>query len=151
MLARTGTMGCMEPEITYSDSLEGVDWAALKAALAADHFDNGRTPEEYEAASRRSHAVLFARDGERIVGNARVLSDGVCNAYLVDVWTASAYRRRGIASEMVRMLLATVPGQHVALFTEDMRPFYEGLGFEVEHEGMSTVVGTWLNRPPQGT
>ena len=141
----------MEPEISYADSLEGVDWAALKAALAADHFDNGRTPEEYEASSRRSHAVLFARDGDRFVGNARLLSDGVCNAYLVDVWTASAYRRRGIGSEMVRRLLATVPGQHVALFTEDMRPFYERLEFAVEHEGMSTVVGTWLNRPAAGT
>lgn len=137
----------MDRSISFSQSLDGVDWAALKAALAADRFDNGRTPGEYEASSRRSHAVVFARDGDRLVGNARLLSDGVCNAYLVDVWTASAYRRQGIASEMVRRLLATVPGQHVALFTEAMQPFYERLGFEVEREGMSTVVGRWLNRP----
>ncbi|HYO44709.1 MAG TPA: GNAT family N-acetyltransferase [Candidatus Limnocylindrales bacterium] len=140
----------MEPQITFSDALDDIDWAALKAALAADHFDNGRTPEEYEASSRRSHAVVFARDGDRFVGNARLLSDGVCNAYLVDVWTASAYRRRGIASGMVRRLLGTVPGQHVALFTEDRRGFYEQIGFEVEHEGMSLVNGTWLNRPAGG-
>lgn len=132
--------------ITYSLSTEDVDWAALKAALAEDRFDNGRTPEEYEVSARRSHANVFARDGERLVGNARILSDGVCNAYLVDVWTATPYRRRGVGSEMVRRLLATVPGQHVALLTDDMQPFYERLGFEVERDAMSRIVGTWLNR-----
>jgi len=122
----------------------GVDWAALKAALAADDFDNGRSPDQYAASHRASHAIIFARDGERLVGNARMLSDGVCNAYLVDVWTASSYRRQGIGSELVRRLLATVPGQHVALFTDDHRHFYASLGFAVQTDGMSLVRGTWL-------
>src|SRR5258707_3877288 len=46
------------------------------------------------------YTTLFrsiARDGDHLVGMARLLSDGVCNAYLVDVWTLSSYRRRGIA------------------------------------------------------
>jgi ribosomal protein S18 acetylase RimI-like enzyme len=131
----------------FSESLDDVDWAALKGALAADAFDNGRTPEEYAAAHRNSHAVVFVRDGERFVGNGRILSDGVGNAYLVDIWAASSYRRRGIGSEIVRRLLATVPGQHVGLFTDDMQLFYRRLGFEVERDGMSRVVGRWLNRP----
>ena len=50
---------------------------------------------------------------------ARLLSDGVCNAYLVDVWTHSAYRRRGIASTLIRMLADAVPGQHIGLQTDD--------------------------------
>ena len=37
---------------------------------------------------------------------ARLLSDGVCNAYLVDVWTMSVYRRQGIASRMICAALA---------------------------------------------
>lgn len=137
----------MKPSVTFSESVDGVDWPALKAALAADDFDNGRTPEEYEASHRGSHAVVFARAGDTFVGNARILSDGVCNAYLVDVWTATAYRRRGIGSELVRRLLARVPGQHVYLFTDDMQAFYRGLGFEVQPHGMGLVVGSWLNRP----
>lgn len=131
--------------IDYSSDAAGVDWRALKAALAADAFDNGRTPEQYAASHRAAHAIVIARDGERLVGNARLLSDGVCNAYLVDVWTASSHRRQGIASELVRRLLATVPGQHVALFTEDARAFYEQLGFTVQTDGMSLVQGTWLH------
>jgi ribosomal protein S18 acetylase RimI-like enzyme len=76
---------------------------------------------------------------------ARLLSDGVCNAYLVDVWTASAYRRQGIASEMIRRLLDEVPGQHVGLQTSDVQTLYESLGFEPQPAFWSVVVGRWLD------
>ena len=89
--------------------------------------------------------VAFARDGDRVVGMARLLSDGVCNAYLLDVWTASAYRRQGIASGMIRLLLERVPGQHVGLQTDDAQTFWESLGFRAQPEFWSLVVGSWLD------
>jgi GNAT superfamily N-acetyltransferase len=132
-------------EIVFSAGLD-VDWAALKAALVADNFDNGRTPEEYRRSHENSHAIIVASlDGE-LVANGRILSDGVCNAYLVDIWTASAHRRQGIGRQVVERLTATVPGQHVGLFTEDMPAFYASLGFSSQHGGMSRVVGNWLGR-----
>ena len=133
-------------EIVFSASIDGVDWAALKAALAADRFDNGRTPDEYQRSHENSHAVIFGRFDGEFVANGRILSDGVCNAYLVDIWTASPHRRRGVGREVVKRLVATVPGQHVALFTEDMQAFYETLGFRPQHGGMSQVIGSWLGR-----
>ena len=84
-------------------------------------------------------------DGGRVVGMARLLSDGVCNAYLVDVWTASSHRREGIATAMIRRLLDEVPGQHVGLQTDDdAQAFYASLGFGPQPEFWSTVVGGWL-------
>jgi predicted GNAT family acetyltransferase len=130
--------------IKFRDSSAGLDWAAMKADLAADDFDNGRTPQQLSRSFENSYAVSYAMDGDHCVGMARLLADGVCNAYLVDVWTLTAYRRRGIASEMVRRLLATVPGHHVALFTEHAPQVYRALGFDEEHIGMSMVVGEWL-------
>ena len=76
---------------------------------------------------------------------ARLLSDGVCNAYLLDVWTASTYRRRGIGSAMIVHLLDQVPGQHVGLQTDDAQQFYESLGFKSQPEFLSRVVGSWLD------
>jgi ribosomal protein S18 acetylase RimI-like enzyme len=76
---------------------------------------------------------------------ARLLSDGVCNAYLLDVWTASAYRRQGIASGMIRQLLERVPGQHVGLQTDEAQGVYESLGFRAQPEFWSVVVGSWLD------
>jgi ribosomal protein S18 acetylase RimI-like enzyme len=74
-----------------------------------------------------------------------LLSDGVSNAYLVDVWTHSVYRRQGIASRMIRLLLDQVPGQHVGLQTADGQALYASLGFERQPEFWSLVVGTWLD------
>lgn len=133
-------------EVVFSTNLDGVDWAALKAALAADRFDNGRTPEEYRRSHENSHAVIFGRVGEEFVANGRILSDAVCNAYLVDIWTASPHRRRGVGRQVVKRLVATVPGQHVGLFTEDMQAFYETLGFRPQQGGMGRIIGSWLNR-----
>lgn len=84
-------------EITFTQTITGVDWARLKTDLQADDFDNGRTPDELRRSFENSAVVAFAWDGDRIIGKARALSDGVCNAYVVDVWTHSDYRRRGVA------------------------------------------------------
>ncbi len=139
----------MEP-LTFTSTPGELDWSALKDDLKADDFDNLRTPAELEASFANSHASCFAWDEHHCIGTARVISDGVCNAYLIDVWTHSSYRRRRIASDMVDRLLLTIPGQHVALFTENAESLYRSLGFQREEVGMSKVVGKWLGRhePP---
>ena len=131
--------------VRIDGSLLGIDWTQAKADLAADDFDNGRTADALRRSFEQSRHVSIARDGDRVIGMARLLSDGVCNAYLVDVWTASAYRRRGIATEMIRRLLAEVPGQHVGLQTDHAQGLYESLGFAPQPEFWSTVVGSWLD------
>jgi hypothetical protein len=82
------------------------------------------------------------------------LADGVCNAYLLDVWTLRAYRRQGIGSAMVRQLMSRVPGQHVGLQTDEAESFYGGLDYVHQPVFMSAVVGEWLgneaNRDNQG-
>ena len=77
-------------------STAGIDWVRAKADLAADGFDNGRSPEALRRSFDQSQHAVFAWDDGHVVGMARLLSDGVCNA-IVDVWTLSSYRRRGVA------------------------------------------------------
>jgi predicted GNAT family acetyltransferase len=134
--------------ITYKQDLDGVDWAAMKAILQADDFDNGRTPEQLALSFHNSAGTCIVYDGEQIIGTARVLSDGVCNAYVVDVWTLSAYRRRGIARTMLELLLERLRGQHVYLFTDDAVDFYKQVGFTERGVGMERVVGSWLVNDP---
>jgi ribosomal protein S18 acetylase RimI-like enzyme len=131
--------------VGFDTSCEGIDWERAKADLVADDFDNGRSAAALRRSFEQSQHVAFARDDGRVVGMARLLSDGVCNSYLVDVWTHSSYRRRGIASELIRLLLEQVPGQHVGLQTSDAQAFYESLGFRPQPEFWSTVVGSWLD------
>jgi GNAT superfamily N-acetyltransferase len=130
--------------VRIDSALERVDWAQAKADLAADNFDNGRTSVALRRSFENSQHVALAWDDGRLVGMARLLSDGVCNAYLLDVWTASRYRRQGIASGMIRRILEAVPGQHVGLQTDDAHEFYSSLGFRPQPEFWSVVVGSWL-------
>jgi ribosomal protein S18 acetylase RimI-like enzyme len=131
--------------VRIDSSLDNIDWVRAKNDLGADGFDNGRSPEALRRSFRQSQHVAIARDRDRVVGMARLLSDGVCNAYLVDVWTASSHRRQGIAASMVRLLMGRVPGQHIGLQTDDAQPFYESLGFRPQPEFWSYVVGSWLD------
>lgn len=131
--------------ITFDDSPAGIDWVEVKADLARDDFDNGRSPEALKLSFARSQHVAFARDGNRVVGVARLLSDGVCNAYLLDVWTESSHRRQGIGSRTVRMLAEQVPGQHIGVQTDEAADFYRSLEFRPQPEFMSLVVGNWLD------
>ena len=131
--------------VDINGTLDGIDWVAAKADLTADQFDNGRTPDALRRSFENSQHTAIARDGTRVVGMARLLSDGVCNAYLVDVWTLSSYRRQGVASAMIRSLAERVPGQHIGLQTDDAQEFYATLGFGPQPEFWSIVVGTWLD------
>jgi ribosomal protein S18 acetylase RimI-like enzyme len=114
-----------------------------KNDLAADAFDNGRSAEALRRAFANAPHVAYAWDGDDVVGMARMLSDSVSNAYLLDVWTRFSHRRRGIGSSMVRHLMDQVPGQHVGLQTDAAVDCYEGLGFRPQPQFLSIVVGAW--------
>jgi predicted GNAT family acetyltransferase len=134
-------------EVRVVDTLDGVDWQAVRADLLADDFDNGRRPAALRRSFEGSQHVAMAWAGDRVVGTARLLSDGVCNAYVVDVWTLSSYRRQGVAARMMRLLVDAVPGQHVGLFTDDMQDFYAAVGFRPQGDFLSVVSGSWLDNP----
>jgi predicted GNAT family acetyltransferase len=131
--------------IRIDSSLDGIDWARAKADLAADDFDNGRSADALRRSFEQSQHVAIARKGDRVVGMARLLSDGVCNAYLVDVWTESSHRRQGIAAQMLQLLIAAVPGQHIGLQTNDAQELYKAVGFKPQPEFWSLVSGRWLD------
>ena len=139
----------MTLEVTYKTDLHDIDWDEMKSTLAEDRFDNGRTASELRESFENSRASVVALLDDRIVGTARALSDGVCSAYIVDVWTLSTYRRRGIARKMMGMLQETLYGQHVYLFTDDAVDFYKAVGFEEQAVGLGKIVGTWLRRDAQ--
>lgn len=130
--------------IFYKRDLVNVDWAAMKDAVSRDSFDNGRTSLQLQVSFQNSFSSCIAYDEAQIVGTARVLSDGVGNAYIVDVWTLSAYRLRGIARTMMELLLRELQGQHVCLFTDEAVEFYRKLGFKECEVGMEKIVGTYL-------
>ena len=89
-----------------------------------------------------SCAAIAAFDGDRAVGFARALSDGVSDAFIQDVIVDPAYRRRGIARELVTRLTAELVRRGIdwigLVGVPGTRKLYESCGFEVlpEHTPM---------------
>jgi ribosomal protein S18 acetylase RimI-like enzyme len=131
-------------DIVMDSRTDRVNWEQVKFDLLADHFDNGRSAVALQRSFEASQHVMFAWLDGRVVGMARMLSDGVCNAYLLDVWTRSSLRRRGIGRAMIDELTKAVPGQHVGLQTDDAAEFYISLGFRAQPQFMSRVQDQWL-------
>ena len=137
--------GRTDMTVDYRTTPAGVDWDGLVQVLAADAFHNGRTPRQLRLSFENSAHLVIAWDEGRVVGTARALSDGVGNAYVVDVWTRTTHRRRGIGRRMMERLIDRMPGQHVYLQCDDAVNFYRALGFAEQPEGLSLVVGTYLD------
>lgn len=133
--------------IRYQMGSEGVNWQELHDTLIEDRFHNGRSVEQYRLSFENSHTVVIAYDDKKIIGTVRALSDGICNAYIVDVWTYSPYRKQGIARRMMDLTLNNLQGQHIYLWTDDSQTFYEAIGMERadNHTGYFKVIGEWLN------
>ncbi len=84
---------------------------------------------------RGSFCFMLARDGGgRIVGMARVISDGVSDAYIQDVVVLRDHRHRGIGRELIWRLTCFCLQKEIewiGLVAEPgTKQFYEGLGFK---------------------
>lgn len=94
---------------------EAVDYEAVTSAPIEEIVDlykaAGWWQESQESRAvipgmiRGSYCFMVARSLEgRIVGMARVISDGYSDAYIQDVVVLEKYRGRGVGSELVRRL-----------------------------------------------
>lgn len=136
--------------VLFHENPGNVLWEQLRKDLTDDDFHNGRTTHQLKLSFENSQLQTYASDGERCIGTARALSDGVGNAYVIDVWTHSSYRKQGIATEMMKMIMTKCPGQHIYLQTDDAIQFYRHLGFNDQPQGMGIVVGEYLKNDTRG-
>jgi len=83
----------------------------------------------------KSFLFAGAFDGERMVGMSRALSDGVSDAYIVDVAVLKEYRGQKIAKRLVDSLVEELTRLEidwiVAISVPGTLDFYKKLGAEV--------------------
>jgi len=83
-------------------------------------------------AMEQSWLVVYAYDGDVLVGTGRIVSDGIINAYLCGLGVDEAYRKQGIGTEISKRLVNTCKkqGLHVQFFCEEhLVQYYQGQGF----------------------
>jgi len=104
------------------DLYDAVSWTAYTDA-----------PDLLHRAVKASAFVITARDGDRLVGLLRAISDDVTIAYLQDLLVRPTHHRRGIGSSLIEAFHHRY--SHVrqrVLLTDDapeQRAFYESVRF----------------------
>lgn len=95
--------------------------------------------EQLLNAMEQSHYVIYAYDGDKLIGTGRIVSDGVINAYLCGLGVETGYRGKGIGTEIIRRLeeYCRNNGLHMQFFCkEELVPYYKKMGFEIFSVGM---------------
>jgi len=124
-----------EPSIVIRDNLAGVTGAMLKRFYIDSDFDNGRTDEQHATAFRNS-VVRLAFDGDKLVGAARAITDGVRCAAVFDVCVLPSHRGRGIGRMVMRALVDALAGQFIILTCDrPLEKMYAEFGFAPLREG----------------
>ncbi len=111
--------------------LDQSDLTALYAAVEWTAYT--QDPSRLAAAVAASLRTVTAWDGDRLVGLARVVGDGLTIAYLQDILVHPEYQRQGIGRTLFRQVFAPFADvRQKVLLTDDepaQRAFYEALGF----------------------
>ena len=129
--------------------LEVLVCTRIQVLRAANQLDDAADMSEVEEQSRmyyqqagEDHAALLVYDGDRVIGTGGVSFYRVmptCSnpdgrkAYIMNMYTAPEYRRRGIARKTLDMLVEECKRRGVRFITLEAtaagRPLYESYGF----------------------
>lgn len=127
--------------VIYKTSKEDVNWQEVSDVLRRAGLSEHPAWEQ-EIIFKNSYAVVFVYDENKIVGVARALSDGVCQAAVYNVALDDEYQGYGIGRKLLETLLEQVKGQNIILYTHPKTvALYERLGFRRNKTALCSFSG----------
>ena len=125
----------LEYLIERDQPVKSEDINALRAAVGWDHEDG-----KYEVILKRTYTHYTVRSEGRLIAFLNVLSDGIGDAFLVDIMVHPDFRRKGIASGMVKQAVRDLSADGVqciqVTFNPENEPFYRSIGFHIFKAGI---------------
>jgi len=84
-----------------------------------------------------ANLIICARDGERLVGIARALTDFSFSCYLSDLAVDAEYQRRGIGKELIERVKEEIGEDSMLLLLSAPKamPYYPHVGFQAVENG----------------
>ena len=116
--------------LTWSHSLDGIDWMELEALYRAAPLGN-KSAAGLSTVFTNSRYFCFALEEGRIVGAGRALADGVDCSYICDVAVLPTHQGTGVGKEIVGQLVALSKGhKKIILYSvPGKESFYRKFGF----------------------
>ncbi len=111
---------------------EPINPEELRPLLQQTTWAHTRGPLDIQQMLDRSQITLGVWDEDKLIAFARVITDDRYRALIDDVVVASAYRDKGVASEMLRKILKRTEHIEIVMLDcgLDLAGFYGKFGFE---------------------
>lgn len=106
-----------------SEHAKGV--AALCRALEWTAYGDEQIARRGCAAPGVTTMVALSSGDREIIGFAQVLSDGLVQAFLAQIGVLPAFRRRGIARQLIDQAFGASGAHRLNLLTDDATAFYQ--------------------------
>jgi ribosomal protein S18 acetylase RimI-like enzyme len=122
-------------EIQRNDVVTPLEIEDLRAAVGWERLEN-----KYEKILANSYTHFTLRKDNRLVGFVNVISDGICDAFLVDLIVHPSAQRRGIARALVDAAIAALTADGIkciqVTFDPELESFYRDCGFHIFRGGI---------------
>jgi GNAT superfamily N-acetyltransferase len=118
--------------LTFSTQKSDLNIDFIYGFLSQSYWANKRTKEDVKQSIEHSYCFGVFLD-EQQVGFARVISDTVAFAYLLDVFIDPQHQAKGYGQFLMQSVLDFEPLKNVNkwfLITKDAQKLYEKFGFE---------------------
>ena len=122
-----GLMGEIEYKEIHEFKKDDLQDLFLSVGWSSGHF-----PEKLQIAMKNFQTVISAGDGDKLVGMACVLDDGVMNAYVHYLLVRPEYQDNGIGKHLVKKVKDIYKDymRIVVVGYDEEIGFYESCGFE---------------------
>jgi GNAT superfamily N-acetyltransferase len=132
----------MEPPdpILRNEKLDGALIEDLRVAIGWDRMDG-----YYDRILARSYTHFSVNDnGGSLIAFVNVISDGIADAYLVDLMVHPDYQGKGIGHALVAQAIDELRADGIrtiqVIFEPRLEPFYRACGFQILQSG---IIDTW--------
>ena len=121
--------------LEYTHALSAEEYCQLRAAVQWQSI----VKEQAQSGLNHSDFIVACRDGEKIVGCARIFWDKGYIAYLADVMVKPEYQGQGIGKKLVESCISYIQSQLkegwrikiVIVSAKGKEAFYERFGFQI--------------------
>ena len=119
-------------KVIIKEDYKNMDFEKIAGMLENAYWSIGISVDEVKERAANSNFVFGAFVEGNQVGYARVITDKICFAYLLDVYVDEHYRKLGIGKQIIEYILFHPELKKVnkwLLITKNAHKFYNKFGF----------------------
>ena len=122
--------------------LNGAQIEQLRVAVGWDQM-----PGFYDRILAKSYTHFSVCNNEALIAFVNVISDGIGDAFLLDLMVHPDYQAQGLGQAIVKYAIQSLKVDGIraieVIFDDHLLPFYRSCGFHIMRSG---IIDTWIEK-----